>query len=281
LKNEKKMKNSFLSSTNVSINETFTPMLEDLQANILKHHGRAFAFHIFVTFQDLAKTKIWISDFADSKITSTFDQLEASKLHKSKGIDGGTILNLSLSNDGYDFLGLNDKRPNDSAFRKGLKKRTSILNDTVADWDQCFKNDIHCLIIVADDNEQTAMSTTAKIETELGSFAKVVNKQRGKVLKKGDIGIEHFGYADGISQPIYLQDEISRQGERIEWDDTANLDKLLVKDLGGLNKNSYGSLLVFRKLEQNVMAFKTAEGLLNPVIPKVFALQEEGFHLMT
>lgn len=36
-----------LSESKVSNKRAFTEMLNDLQANILKHHGRNFAFHQF------------------------------------------------------------------------------------------------------------------------------------------------------------------------------------------------------------------------------------------
>ncbi len=73
------------------------------------------------------------------------------------------------------------------------------------------------------------------------------------------VGIEHFGYADGISQPMYLADEVNSQSESRIWDDQTNLNMVLVEEKDGV-ENCFGSYFVFRKLEQNVAGFKDAEG---------------------
>jgi deferrochelatase/peroxidase EfeB len=47
-------------------------MLNDLQANVLKGHGRRFAYHIFLQLQapKIHDAKKWISNFATNRITS-------------------------------------------------------------------------------------------------------------------------------------------------------------------------------------------------------------------
>jgi deferrochelatase/peroxidase EfeB len=57
--------------------------------------------------------------------------------------------------------------------------------------------------------------------------------------------------------------ELNNQGERFVWDPQfAPLEAALVRDPGGASEDSYGSYLVFRKLEQNVAGFKAAEDRL-------------------
>jgi|GEM_PF-380619 len=255
-----------LNATNVSMDETFTPMLRDLQANIIKHHGRDFAFHLFIQFDDTKAVCKWIQSFAKKKITSAFRQLNSSKLHRENNLDGGTVFTLSLSKYGYEKLNIEKFMPGDSAFREGLKSRQQLLADNVEDWESEFTSNIDCLIIVADAKESNARKEVNKIANQLADIATVLKIQRGKVLKNGEIGIEHFGYADGISQPLYLKDEISAQGIRKQWDDSSTLDRLLVADSGGRDSNSYGSFLVFRKLEQNVKLFKAEEKKLPAVL---------------
>ena len=72
-------------------------------------------------------------------------------------------------------------------------------------------------------------------------------------------GIEHFGYIDGRSQPLFLTDEIAAE-PKAKWDPAFALDRVLVADKAAPNPvQHFGSFFVLRKLEQNVRAFHKAE----------------------
>jgi deferrochelatase/peroxidase EfeB len=75
-------------------------------------------------------------------------------------------------------------------------------------------------------------------------------------------GIEHFGYIDGRSQPLFLDEDLDAERDGMDgtnvWNPAANLDQVLVPDPGA-GPNHFGSYFVFRKLEQNVRRFKQAE----------------------
>ena len=72
-------------------------------------------------------------------------------------------------------------------------------------------------------------------------------------------GIEHFGYVDGRSQPLFLKDEVDKE-PREHWDPAFPLSNVLVADpLAADPDRHFGSYFVFRKLEQNVRAFKEIE----------------------
>ena len=266
------MGHPLLEETNVSNNEKFSDLLDDLQANILKHHGRKYAYHVFLKFKDSDLSRKWISK-VEPNITTAKQQLEKTKRFKEERVDGGTIFTLSLSRFGYEFLNTQDNMPDDIAFNQSLKNRAQILEDDISLWEDEFKNDIDCLLIIADNKEEVVLEKIKSIKQDIIGVAEIIKLQKGKVLKRGNIGIEHFGYADGISQPLYLKEQINQQGQRNQWNDKATLDKVLVKDKGGQHEYSFGSLLVFRKLEQNVKAFKLQEqtiaikdinGQLNP-----------------
>jgi Dyp-type peroxidase family len=99
----------------------------------------------------------------------------------------------------------------------------------------------------------------------------VVAVQTGDaIFNKEGAGLEHFGYVDGISQPLFFEDEIdnyrvensisaSTPTEDFVFNPEANIDLVLVKDPFVKNEKAMGSYLVFRKLEQNVKGFKDAE----------------------
>jgi deferrochelatase/peroxidase EfeB len=93
---------------------------------------------------------------------------------------------------------------------------------------------------------------------------KVLGIEKGLAMRNanGD-GIEHFGYVDGRSQPLLLQEDIKAEKETTDgisiWDPTFPLKQVLVPCPGGASANSFGSYFVFRKLEQNVKDFKAKE----------------------
>jgi Dyp-type peroxidase family len=90
-----------------------------------------------------------------------------------------------------------------------------------------------------------------------------VHVQRGKALiNAAGNGIENFGYVDGRSQPLMLAEDIEHEADNAgvaRWDPAFPLDTALLKDPGTTDPESYGSLFVFRKLEQDVRAFKRRE----------------------
>lgn len=265
-----------LEETRVSNNQQFFEMLNDLQANILKHHGRDFAFHIFLSIKNgrSSEVKNWIADFATSKITSIGKQLIDSKIKKESDIDGGTVYTFSLTSSGYDKLGINPTlKPGNQAFQDGMKQRSDLLSDNPNDWENEFQNQIDILIIVGNSDEATAINRTDNLISQLNTNFDIIKVQKGQVLKnENGVGIEHFGYADGISQPIFFENEVNEQNHHSFWKDEAKLKLALVKDKGGKFQDSFGSYLVFRKLEQNVKAFKAVEKNL----PKVKHVNNNG-----
>jgi Dyp-type peroxidase family len=76
------------------------------------------------------------------------------------------------------------------------------------------------------------------------------------------VAVEHFGYVDGQSQPLFLKrqaEQETHKGGGSFWDPRAPLSLILVPDPNGSRSRSFGSFLVYRKLEQNVRGFRLAE----------------------
>src|SRR4028118_584300 len=121
-----------------------------------------------------------------------------------------------------------------------LEKRSSTSDSEMESVNRCFRSKVE------------------KIKQELAAIASVVHEQIGYVLRDANSGeeIEHFGFRDGVSQPLFLKRDIDKEREHSDfsnWDPRAPLNLVLFKDpLGDRKKESYGSFLVFRKLEQNV-----------------------------
>jgi Dyp-type peroxidase family len=262
-------------------NPVFQPMLKDVQANILKGHGRAFAYHIFLELRpaQIADAKAWIANFATNRITSAWKLEQGRRLFKRTGADGGAVFTVSISATGYAALGFgptqlpveletpaNQIVKDLAAFPDGAKASASKLGDgdVSVDWEPAFRSNVDVLILVADDHPDKAALLADRIIQEVSDFSEVLLNQKGHVLYRqaahaGHIGIEQFGYADGISQPLYFKDEIEAQASNENWSDREPLNLVLVPDSHGQDFNSFGSFLVFRKLEQNVAGFMNAE----------------------
>lgn len=242
-------------------------LLEDLQGNILRGHGRDYSTHLFLQFKpDLTEAvKQWIQTFALEYIKSAKQQSDEAHLYRREGVSGGLFANFFLSRKGYEYLEIEPFQiPSDQPFRLGMKNddiRSFLGDPAVEQWENGFQSQIDALILVADDDIIDLLQSVNKITEKLRPIAEIVHRDDGFILrnKAGQI-IEHFGFVDGVSQPLFLKRDIV--GSRInncdfdQWDSRASLDIILVRDPNGKTEDSYGSYLVYRKLEQNVKAFR-------------------------
>lgn len=248
-------------------------LLSNMQGNILKGHGREHTTHIFIRFDNnkIPPAKAWIKEFAKEKIISALKQLKQREVFKSNKIPGGLFASFYLTNSGYNALGLTP--PPDPSFRAGMKSsntRTKLKDPAVIEWEEGFRGDIHAMILLAHEDVDEMGRIAQGLIEEVDTFAAILNIEYGNAIKNenGD-GIEHFGYVDGVSQPLFLQDEVDAfrkdkpNPAQIKWDPEAPIDLVLVNDpLAHDPASSKGSYFVFRKLEQQVKAFNEAEEVL-------------------
>jgi len=237
-------------------------MLRNLQGNILKSHRRNHTVHLFLKFTgDTTKIKSWMRDFATGKVTSAHKQLKQST--------GELFCNLFLTGKGYETLGfgneISEKLSIDDKntmmrmeFPEGMEHYANKLHDKVEDWHPKYRNrQIDAMILLAH-NDKTALSSEAPSELSavldgLQGVADIRVCERGKVLlNDANQRIEHFGYADGISDPRFFTISNAPAGT-----DTP-LNLVLTPDPFSPNEDSFGSFLVFRKLEQKIDDFEKA-----------------------
>ncbi len=256
---------------NQSINsksEEFKTLSKTLQGNILSPHGRDNAAHIFIEFNNQETARKFIDTYMIKRITTAAQQKadsEAFKRGESKGFR--TFMNFSLSMSGYRLLNVNAKKiPTDSSFRNGMKSKQRQLNDPDSSlWQIEYQKDWHALIVVCNKSLKNLKNRVSNIKKELNkSSAKSLYVEMGKGIRNNEGNhIEHFGYVDGISQPHMLTDKIDDGRISIEnWNPKGKLALALVEEPNDENQKSYGSYLVFRKLDQNVKAFRDAEDAL-------------------
>ncbi len=249
-------------------------MLNDLQGNILKGHGRHFTVNLFLGFDpDKRETVLNVIHELAQEVTTALDQLTGTQVFKATGKPANPFLALLLTADGYRALDAEDFMPTDPAFMQGMKQRP--LNDPPPEkWDRELAQDIHAMLIVGanDAAEQASLQTAFQQRiAATGGAVKLLAVELGNAIFNEDRkGIEHFGYVDGRSQPLALQEDIeeeAKNGGIDQWDPSIPLSQLLVKCPGGKLDVSFGSYFVFRKLEQNVKGFKQREIELAEILP--------------
>lgn len=247
--------------------DEFAKIAKDLQGNILQSHGRHNTRQIFVRFKDRDTSKRIIKTKIARLVTSAAKQkADAEAFKQNRNLRFRNFFTFSLSAEGYKFLKTDEEKiPSDARFRDGMRGSRNRLNDPRrGQLEKAYRDEWHALLIIANSSPKRLARQEAGIlhllnaegiledhHTEIGT---------GITNKAGE-PIEHFGYVDGISQPLLLQEQIAAAPKN-NWDPSANLDLALVKDPAGASDDSLGSYLIFRKLEQNVKAFKEAEAAL-------------------
>jgi Dyp-type peroxidase family len=265
-----------LSWTNASPSEL--RMLTSLQGNILKGHGRSHTEHIFLSFKQGAATDVraFLRSLAPA-ITPALEQLQDAEKHASfkdgsperASIDSKIFMSVAISAAGYEALGIEElARPNDQAFRQGLKSRSEQLEDPAPLlWEQHFRQDIHAMILLAGPSPSVLQTHRQQLLSHLPQAVTVAGIEVGLAMHNTDNhGIEHFGYVDGRSQPLLLTEDIAKERATTgtaQWDPAFPLKQALVRCPGGDSDTAFGSYLVFRKLDQNVADFKERESALS------------------
>jgi Dyp-type peroxidase family len=134
----------------------------------------------------------------------------------------------------------------------------------VSAWEPAYQGPIHAQVLLADDDPDRLDRTASTIAASMAGTFEILTTERGVALKQQFPGrdgsatvtkvIEHFGFQDGVSQPLMikqdLEAEIRDRGATL-WDPGAPLSLALAQEPTG----GFGSFMVFRKLEQDVLAF--------------------------
>jgi Dyp-type peroxidase family len=243
-------------------------MLNDLQGNILKGHGRHFTSNIFLKFDASKKAaaKKYLAVLAKD-VDTALDQLTATQVFKASGHDAGTFVALMFTAKGYDALGEAAAKPRGAAFNAGMKTRP-LEDPPASKWDTAFKGDIHAMLLVAASTAKLRNAEAAAYIAAIkatGAITVLGTEEGNAVINDDGNGIEHFGYVDGRSQPLMLQEDVDKEaanGGIDQWDPSIKLSQVLARCPGGRLAVSHGSYFVFRKLEQDVKGFKTREAKL-------------------
>jgi Dyp-type peroxidase family len=239
-------------------------LLDDVQANILKGHGRRTTVQLFLRFHTKKNPAAILRAIhqLSGQLTSAKQQLLRAEEFKRSKRDGGTVRCFFLSFAGYKELGIAAKAPAGRAFREGMK--AANLGDDQKTWDPHFQKTIHAMVLLADNDRDRLAADRESLIESLGAVGiEVIGEERGEQqFNDSGEGVEHFGYVDGRSQPLLLAEDVEAEkqlnGGSSMWDPAFPANQVLVT-VGG---RVVGSFFVFRKIEQNVHDFVQAEEAL-------------------
>jgi Dyp-type peroxidase family len=244
----------------------FAVFLNELQANILKGHGRRSTRNLFLAVKSgkAAAARAGMKALAPL-VTTAKQQLDETAAFKASGTPGGRVILALIAGAGYKAMGTTAaKIPTDAAFSAGMASRQAILADPLKkDWEPGFPIAAHAMILIADASEALCRAGEVDVLAKLGAGWAVTHVESGQaILDDAGNGLEHFGYVDGRSQPLMLTDDTGSEA-MVNWNAAFGPDIVLVGDRAGTKgSDSMGSYFVFRKLEQDVAGFKAAEAAL-------------------
>jgi Dyp-type peroxidase family len=273
-------------ASQVSIEDAaYDPLFEKLQGNILKPHGRNVERHVFLRFTgEPAAVRAWIGGTIAPQVLTTAEQYRQARARRGDpGFDGGLVTLFSLSAEGYRYLGFNPKPFDSRAFKKGMKDQGDSLGEEFFStgnkdpkpnrWEPGYRQTVHALVQLGDDSEDETrlLNALSLLKTQIAGLAEILAVETGRALRRtvrdGAIlerpePIEHFGYFDGISQPLFTAEDLETyydEGKGTlaagKWDPGASLDLVLADDPFTGEEDAYGSYLVYRKLFQNFGQF--------------------------
>lgn len=285
---------------------TACALLEKTQGNILKHHGRGHGLHVLLRFKpEPEQLKAALNWFGlRSAPTSALEQIahedDPDFLYRA----------VALSKSGYAALCIPEEcQPADPVFQSGSGYGR---DDPMAGWgyaarppgfDDHLSQDPDGLIILAHNDPQKLETAWREVCEEIAPFADValdsglktglpepghflwMGEETGDAMECGvkpagesSWYVECFGYADGISLPRFLkqdvEDERQRKGAHAgaggngPWGRGTPLNRVLGEDGSG----GYGSYLAFHKYEQDVEGFhRSVESLRDRMVTDVLA----------
>lgn len=255
----------------------------DLQGNILCGYGNSFA-HVLYLF-----LRVDDADAGRRLLGQLAGEVRNAEPWKTKPDEA---VNVAVTHDGLRALGVRrdvlDSFPEE--FRDGMEARAELLGDTADSaphrWDEGLRADrIHLLVTVAAQTDDARDKVSSRLRKGLGEGLSVVHEQRAGLLRelRDDEAVrEHFGFADGLSQPT-IEDPAAgprdHEGRGTparddQWDDIApgefvlgypDEDRLVASaPPDPLRRN--GSFMVVRKLLQDVGGFRSYLGSSAPAL---------------
>ena len=248
------------------------PLLEDVQANIFKGHGRDYSRYIFFNLpSDTQKARNWVSHFASTYVTTAKQQMKQTAAYKANTTQS-TLVSIMFSAVGCAQLywkTFPDDRfsgaDRSGHWFMGLISDVKNLGAVPYDqWDPIFQQGRpHGMILVARGGQGEAKEHSVKVLDEFVATVRdslfdcggrIIGVESGIVLRNSDgQAIEHFGYRCNISQPQFFKPK-PPECELNHFDSGAPFVQVLCSDPWG----SFGSYMTFMKWNKMLMGSTSA-----------------------
>ena len=241
--------------------------LSDVQGNVLRGYGFAFAAYLWLHVDDAAAGRAWLKEIS-ARVTTAEPWPSAKP---------ATTLNVAVTFAGLQALDVPPVLLDDFPleFREGMAARADELGDVGEDhperWDSRFGTGEASILVTVNAQEQGDLdAVVAELRGQLEGTAIAVLHVEQAALLAGNR--EHFGFSDGYAQPAIAGDgnESQRGDGKPErhgrWEDLALGEFILGYEdedsqlpqapRGPLGRNA--TYMVYRKLHQHVAAFRRA-----------------------
>ena len=200
------------------------PVLDiaDIQGNILAGFNKDYQSYLFLRIKNAKKARKWVREKLAPRLSSTDEVLAFNRLFRAARAAHGegfipvkaTWINAGFSRRGIATLltGAGASQFGDEAFTQGLARRSEFLGDpsnprasgSKSKWKVGGPdNEADIVVIVASDDKiwLAATVTGLLLTLHLGGLEKIF-VQHGATLPDPWRGHEHFGFKDGVSQPV-------------------------------------------------------------------------------
>ena len=241
--------------------------VRDVQGNILRGYGFAYAAYVWLHVADEAAGRAWVKAIIPRVTTA----------EPWRGDKPETTLNVAVTYAGLEALGvakgLLDDMPDE--FSAGMAARADDLRDAGEDrpehWDAGFgTGEASILVTINAQHEHALDAAVDELTGDIdGAQISVLHVERAALL---DGSREHFGFSDGFAQPAVAGDgNVSKPGDGSpeaggRWRESPLGEFILGYEdedqqlpqapRGPLGRN--GTFMVYRKLRQDVAAFRRA-----------------------
>lgn len=253
-------------------------LLDDIQGNILKGHGKEHVSLLLLHFKHesgRSRARQWIRAFgAGGWATTASAQKRQATNWLGQNIDS-LFGNLFLTCTGYRQLGIpDDQIPGDSSFRAGMAGSQEKLNDLPSSkWERILDGQpIHAMVLLAATDEalleenveyvKKSLKDIADFELQNGRAIRRESEQEQEQEQDKKHYVGHLNELEGISQPVFFEEEFAAmQGNINYYNPSAPPNLVLFKEPMETASalKGHGSYLVYRKLEQNIQGIKKRE----------------------
>lgn len=283
-------------------------LLEDLQGNILRGYRQLRARYVFLRFTGrLSDARDWLR-LNVSNAGARFAPTTAAA--QEQLIAGGIAVNFLVTAEGLRFFDVNvDALPRDRvdpAFLRGSRHEETVqlLNDPGPEqWPNAYRAPWHALVLLCNDADDRLNASVEALRQSLVRAGVLscdtdFHVEEGHALDpNGEPRAtdgprhEHFGYRDQISEPVFTDAHWAEVAPTFASspppagrDPRRALSVVLAPD--PLAPSSFGSYFVFRKLEQDVLAFRERVARYvatlrrkGPFLSRVWASKSGGYDL--